>query len=583
MTRLRFEGPTVGLASIVDAQRDKLASLLAGIPTGRRLFLLDEQLVTPLNFLAADFFTQQDVRPLSKDVGEIEKDVNLVAIFYAETAPLLVELLHGLIPTRPDVTIHLLVAPYYSLYLDETLEELDLAKGVTTLEVFDYSLVPLDTYLFSLNVHDSARLLLRGELLPIQRAVSGLLLLTEQVGSFGRICARGSRAVAALEQYLDQVRASPEAQQSLQKPVAFTHVFIIDRGIDMLTPCLDPWTYEALIADHLAYRDSILETDGRSLNSVVDPIFGRLRAVHISDMKQVTDEVIAELRELASEQEQVAANRDAVSLQRIRLVMERSQKAKLEYQLIDVHLDIAKRLQMCLSYGLGHMYSLKREMLCEDVSGKRLVEAVEGYVLENAPLCDILRLISIWCITNTSPTKTVASLLPSLSARYGPAAELAIERLTGLGLLTGGKALYKDLVAIYDLLRNGGSGSISQVFNFIAAPSIALIEKELRAMASEAVAVTTHPDGEGYREVPRPRVSRRAPEGDWNGSVSKDVQLGTPSDPHNVLLLFLGGVTYAEVASSLILDQQLGDSTSIVIVGTEVQSGRALIESVMKE
>lgn len=580
MTRLKFEGPTAALVNVIDAQRDSLASLLAGIPTERRLFLLDERLVTPLNFLAPDFFTQQDVRPLAKDVGEIEKDANLVILFYAETAPLLLELLQELIPTRPDVAVHLLVTPYYSVYLDEALEELDLAKGITTLEAFNYSLVPLDTYLFTLNVRDSARLLLRGELLPIQRAVSGLLLLTEQVGAFGRICARGPRAVAALEQYLDQVRASSEAQQSLQKPVAFTHVFIIDRGIDMLTPCLDPWNYEALIADHLAYHDSILETDGRSLNSSVDPIFGRLRAVHLSDLKQVTDEVIGELRELASEQEQVAANRDAVSLQRIRLVMERSQKAKLEYQLIDAHLDIAKQLQRCLSYNLGHMYSLKREMLCEDVSGKRLVEAVEGYVLEDTALCDILRLISVWCATNASPTKTVASLLPYLSARYGPAAELAIERLTSLGLLTGGKALYKDLVAIYDLLRSG-PGSIGQVFNFIAAPSIALVEKELRAMASDAA--TAHASGEGYREVPRPRVSRRVPEGDWCGSVTKDVQLGAPSDPHSVLLLFLGGVTYAEVASSLILDRQLGDSTSIVIVGTEVQGGRGLIESIVRE
>lgn len=77
----------------------------------------------------------------------------------------------------------------------------------------------------------------------------------------------------------------------------------------------------------------------------------------------------------------------------------------------------------------------------------------------------------------------------------------------------------------------------------------------------------------------------------WSGSVGEDVRLHNDligeQQSSSVLVVFIGGVTYAELAALSILEEQLvmqyGPSVGILTIGTDVASGREILESLVEK
>lgn len=632
MISLSFEERAYDLSDLMASQRDSLLAALENVPGDNRVFLLDEKLRDPLSLIAGDLFKDNEVMFLSTSMNPNPKaDTNLIVIF--DSANIL-DAISGakiFLKARPGIALHFLVTPTCDQYIEQLVCDTGLSDQVHTLEAFSYSSIFLDTNTITLNLqYGFNHILYQKSMTAVQRSAQALLQIANATGLFRNIYARGPEGIRCLRSFLAELRSKPvqimDGPQSHQQP--FEHVFLIDRGIDLLSLTFEPWTYEALLAETFSLHNSALQKDNHCgityLNSL-DPVYKRLRTTHISKIKDKIDKILEELKEVEQEQEQAIAGRDNLSLQQIRLIREKSIIAEKNQKFTEFHVGLANGILKSMSYDLGQAFVLKRELFREGALSKRILDYMLMRIMENAPFVEVLQLYLLIVITSQPKAKDLQIIRSNISARYGISADFLFDTLDKSGLLPAptSKSWFKDLRSAYTLWydedehaeRAHGVSSapyrdISDVFNNRAPLSVRMIERELKAILSSGAgenapkgATKAGPGNDSgldaapsssatYPYMPMTRVwGIKRPLEAWSGSIGEDLHLQDDlvgeQQSSSVLVVFLGGVTYAELAALSILEEQLvmqyGPCVSILTIGTDVASGRTILESLVEK
>lgn len=632
MISLSFEERAYDLSDLMVSQRESLLAALECVPDSNRVFLLDEKLRDPLSLIASDLFKDNDVMFLSASMHPNPKtNINLIVIFDSANILNAISGAKMFLKVRPGIALHFLVTPTCDQYIEQLICDTGLSDQVHTLEAFSYHSIFLDTDIITLNLqYGFNHIFYQKSMAAIQRSAQALLQIANSTGLFRNIYARGPEGIRCLRSFLAELRSKPiqmmDSAQSQQQP--FEHVFLIDRGIDLLSLTFEPWTYEALLAETFSLRNSALQKDKDSgityLNSL-DPVYRRLRTTHISKLKDKIDKILEELKEVEQEQEQAIAGRDNLSLQQIRLIREKSIIAERNQKFTEFHVGLANSILKSMNYDIGQAFVLKREMFREGTLSKRILDYLLMRIMENAPLVDILQIYLLIVITSQPKAKDLQIIRSNISARYGISADFLFDMLDKSGLLPAptSKSWFKDLRSAYTLWydedehtdRAHGISSIpyrdiSDVFNSRAPLSVRMIERELKAILSSSagdnvpkVVTKNGPGSETvldavsnssttYPYVPTTRTwGIKRPLEAWNGSIGEDLRLHDDligeQQSSSVLVVFLGGVTYAELAAISILEEQLvmqyGPRVSILTIGTDVASGRTILESLIEK
>lgn len=632
MISLSFEERAYDLSDLLALQRDSLLTALGNVPENNRVFLLDEKLRDPLSLIASDLFKDSEIMFLSTSLNPHPKtDINLIVVFDSANIFNAISGAKTFLKARSSIALHFLVTPTCDQYIEQLICDTGLSDQVHTLEAFSYNSVFLDTDVITLNLqHGFNHLFYQKSMTAVQRSAQALLQIVNTTGLFRNIYSRGPEGVRCLRSFLAELKSKPiqtlDSTQSQQQP--FEHVFLIDRGIDLLSLTFEPWTYEALLAETFSLRNSALQTSKDSsttyLNSL-DPIYKRLRATHISKIKGKVDTILEELKEVEQEKEQAIAGRDNLSLQQIRLIREKSIIAEKNQKFTEFHVGLANSILKSMSYDLGQAFVIKRDLFRDGALSKRVLDYTLMRIMENAPFVEVFQLYLLIMIVSQPKAKDIQLIRSNVSARYGVSADFLFDTLDKSGLLPAStsKSWFKDLRAAYTLWydedehseRAHGTSSapyrdISDVFNSRAPLSVRIVERELKAilssssrenasksaakggMGGDVVSDTTSGSSATYPYVPVARVwgIKRPLEG-WSGSVGEDVRLHSDlvgeQQSSSVLVVFLGGVTYAELAALSILEEQLvmqyGPRVSILTIGTDVASGREILESLVEK
>lgn len=632
MISLSFEERAYDLSDLLASQRESLVTALSNVPESNRVFLLDEKLRDPLSLIAGDLFKDNEVTFLSPAMKPNPKtDINLVIVFDGANVLDAISGAKVFLKARPSIALHFLVTPACDQYVEQLICDTGLSDQVHTLEAFSYNSVFLDTDVITLNLrYGFNHMLYQKSMIAVQRSAQALLQIVNTTGLFRNIYARGPEGVRCLRSFLAELKSRPaqllEGTHTRQPP--FEHVFLIDRGIDLLSLTLDPWTYEALLAETFSLHNSALQTDKDSgityLNSL-DPVYRRLRATHISKIKDKIDKILEELKEVEQEKEQAIAGRDNLSLQQIRLIREKSIVAERNQKFTECHVGLANSILKFMSYDLGQAFVLKRDLFREGVLSKRVLDHLLLRIMENAPLVEIIQFYLLILITSQPKPKDLQIIRSNISARYGVSADFLFDTLDGSGLLPAltSKSWFKDLRTAYTLWYDEDEHSerahgvsvthyrdISDVFNSRAPLSVRMVERELKAILSsgsgenapkgiarggpsaDSALEGTSDASNSYPYVPATRVwGIKRPLEAWSGSVGEDVRLHNDligeQQSSSALVVFIGGVTYAELAALSILEEQLvmqyGPSVGILTIGTDVASGREILEGLVEK
>lgn len=196
-------------------------------------------------------------------------------------------------------------------------------------------MIPLDTDLISLNSLFGFKQLYVDKNLLINSDLRDCLdYLTGAFDGFLSITGIGDNSVAIAE-----TMQTPSERSS-------NHLIIIDRTADLISPLITPFDYEGILADFVGIDCGVYDIgDGhlRQLNSVHDPLLGKLRlmnwgelAVYIHDQLTLVNSTLDSQKSAKSTKESLDAFKNIA-------------KVTLENKTIHDHISIAERLKTKLT------------------------------------------------------------------------------------------------------------------------------------------------------------------------------------------------------------------------------------------
>ncbi|KAL0589806.1 hypothetical protein ABG067_002031 [Albugo candida] len=577
-------------------------------------FVLDPELSGPLNHILVDGIS------VLKKYG--------VKDFYAFGKPIKTTCDHVLFLIRPSLRGMRYIAKYvrdagpnkhYYLYFvscrtlvcDEILKK-ESVLGNLTIGEFKLDLIPFDDDLLTLELECCFKqFFIEKDKSNLQPITNSIIKLQTIFGMIPNIKYKGSISKIVY----DQVAQFKREQEIVGNPVGILDpeietLILIDRTVDLVTPLTTPMTYEGLLdeimgisngfitvdADLVADEDSTSQTTSPSgekkqvavpLNSN-DELYAQVRDYHVERLGMYLQQQAQSIRE---RYDIFRKNRDA-SISEIREFVKRIPGLKQSYQSLQQHINLAELIKKTADHkSFRDLKAAEHAML----TGETIFDQLEERIGFQEPLISILRQLCLQSVTSGGiKAKQYDYIRRELIQTYGFQVLPALNNLEKAGLLrrrdtlwneaSGFSSARKSLRLIQEEVNLRDPKSIayvSQSHAFGYAPlSVRLVESILKTKSwssiQEALRQLPGPMGE-MSQISTSKSDRENPI--MTAQSSKLDSFGSPEDRKVLLVFFIGGVTFMEIAALRFLSNQINSPYDIIIATTKITNGNHLIRS----
>ena len=481
---------------------------------------------------------------------------------------------------------------------------------ISDLVDFDIDLIPFEDDVLSLELHSSfIDCYVDNDMIMLSHVARSIMKLQSLYGIIPQLKAKGRMASTVLNMVLrmrDERFAAGVADFRHSSEIDMC--CIIDRSVDFVSPLVTPLTYEALIDEMLGIENGVLyvdpkepssrgESSGAKLRrrstgatSRRDPsssqlkkshirlnnnssLYQEIRDANISSIGPILQEKTREVRALYNSRPS-AENVKSKSVEALRDFVRKIPALKEGYESLETHTQIAQEIvRTTNSVSFRKRWRLER-MIMEGGSGQSYLEDA---IARQEPLVDVLRLLSLQSIANCG-LKTSAYLRTEILQTYGFEILLALHRLEKLQMVTKRSSPFQ-----WSKVRNKfkliveGESAMSDVAYVTAgyAPLSARIVQ--MAMKNE-----WKRNEESLRLLPGPQLECTQP-----GVAPKHVKSSSTRDAGDdekktMLVYFVGGVTFMEIAALRWLARRKQSRYNIIIATTKMISGRTFMQSLVE-
>ncbi|XP_043702647.1 vacuolar protein-sorting-associated protein 33 homolog isoform X4 [Telopea speciosissima] len=356
--------------------------------------------------------------------------------------------------------------------------------------------------------------------------------------------------------------------------------------VDMVTPMCSQLTYEGLLDEFLRINNGSVELDASimgvqqegkkvkvPLNSS-DKLFKETRDLNFEVVVQV-------LRQKATSMKQDYTEMTTTS----QTVSELKDFVKKLNSLPEMtrHINLAQHLSTFTSKPsfLGQLDI--EHTIVEGQSYDICFEYIEELIHKQEPIINVLRLLVLFSITNSGlPKKNYDYFRRELLHSYGFEHMATLNNLEKAGLFkkqdtkTNWPTIKRALQLIVDDTDTANPNDIAYVFSGYAPLSIRLIQHAVRS--------GWRPIEEILKLLPGPHLESK------RGGYSSSSIDAIPSTLGNVdkvahgqrslvLVVFIGGVTFAEISALRFLSSQEGMAYDLIIGTTKMVNGHSLVET----
>ncbi|KAG6964941.1 hypothetical protein JG688_00007464 [Phytophthora aleatoria] len=383
-------------------------------------------------------------------------------------------------------------------------------------------------------------------------------------------------------------------------------VVLIDRNVDLVTPMCSPMTYEGLLDEILGITHGFITVDAELIADDDGPNSGNSnRPAQVSVPLNSNDKLYAEVRdyhverlgmnlqqqarEIRERYDEFRKNRDA-SISEIREFVKRIPGLKQNYQSLQQHINLAELIKKTTdSKRFRDLKDAENLVL----TGETIFEQLEERIGDQEPLLGVLRQFCLQSVAAGGvKTKNYTHLSRELVQTYGFEMMLALSNLENAGLLSRRDTLWNEASGFglarksFRLLdedvdprnpRDCAYVSRSHAAGY-APLSVRIVESAIKPRGWSAVQ-------EGLRQLPGP-----------SGEVSQATNKNAADDPaapaaaskldnfgseeRKVLLVYyLGGVTFMEIAALRHLSRQPDCPYDIIVATTKIVNGDTLLKS----
>lgn len=474
-------------------------------------------------------------------------------------------------------------------------------------------------------------------------AAKALMLIQQQYGLFPRIIGKGDNA-KRLADLLIRMRSELKASESpvdddglrgLLPSALIESLIIIDREVDFSTVLLTQLTYEGLIDEVFAIKcnQSKIDTsivgaasnqqqqaqDNGGSTSMKRPIqldssdklYAQIRDTNFAIVGSILNKVA---RRLQTDYESRHAKSTVTDL---RDFVNKLPGYQAEQQSLKIHTGLAEEI---LNYTRSDVFSRILEVqqnLAAGTEPSLQHDNIEELINRAVPLPTILRLLCLEsCVAGGLRPKDHENFKKLILQAYGYQHILTLSALEKLGLLQsrssagalliptvgggppGAKTNYnmlrKTLHLIVDEVNESEPDDIAYVFSGYAPLSIRLVQCILQ---KQTLSTLLNPRG-GQSSLPPNATGWRGFEdtlrqvrgesfdltqsGDDKAAKARQTLSG-PSGERTVVVFFLGGVTFAEIAALRFIGQQLAPGKRLVIGTTSMINGNKVVATALEQ
>ncbi|XP_050238640.1 vacuolar protein-sorting-associated protein 33 homolog [Mercurialis annua] len=480
--------------------------------------------------------------------------------------------------------------PRREVVCEKVLEE-EKIHHLMTIGEYPLYMVPFDEDLLSFELdYTNKDLQVDGDPSSLWHIAKAIHKLESSFGVIPHVRAKGKASVRVADILTHMQTEEPLNSSDMGVPEINT-LILLDREVDMVTPMCSQLTYEGLLDEFLQINNGSVELDGSvmgvqqqegkkmkvPLNSS-DKLFKETRDLNFETVVKVLRQKATSMKEDYSE---ISTNNQTVS--------ELKDFVKKLNSLPEMtrHINIAQHLSTFTSKPSFLARLDMEHTLVDGENYDACFEYIEELIHKQEPLINVLRLLILLSITNSGlPKKNFDYIRRELLHSYGFEHIATLNNLEKAGLLNKQVArsnwvnIKNNLQLVVEDTNTANPTDISYVFSGYAPLSIRLVQHAVRSGWRSVEDI--------LRLLPGPHLeTKRA---GFSGSPSSNTLNGTAATVGRiadgrrslVLVVFIGGVTYAEISALRFLSAQEEMAYDMIIGTTKLVNGNTLIETYME-
>ena len=470
------------------------------------------------------------------------------------------------------------------------------------------------------------------------------MLLQQKHGLFPRVMGKGDNA-HRLMQLLLRMRSeivagersgAGESSLGMMPSTSIESLIIIDREVDFATVLLTQLTYEGLIDEMFVIKDNQAEIDSSVVGSAPgtqgtngpppasqqamkrkiqldssDQMYDQLRDTNFAIVGNLLNKVA---RRLESDYE---SRHGAKSTSELRDFVNKLPRYQAEQQSLKVHTNLAEEIMKHTRSDLFTRILEVQQNLAAGSDPTSQHDAMEELIARDVPLSTILRLLCLEsCVFGGLRPKDLENFKRLILHAYGYQHLLTLDALEKMQLLqpkaganalllpstsaVGTKTNYsylrKVLRLIVDEVNEQDPDDIAYVYSGYAPLSVRLVQcilqkQHLLAITRGANAAAADGFGnaahgwQGFEDAlksVRGETFNKVQKGEEQATKARQMLAGT-GGKKTVVVMFLGGITYTEIAALRFVAKSEEGRRKIVICTTGIVSGGRMMDAAIEK
>ncbi|KAK7115615.1 vacuolar protein sorting-associated protein 33B-like [Littorina saxatilis] len=577
--------------------KDHLTHLLESMPDQKDL-VIDPELTKPLDRVAGIAFLKEHgvdkifkLEPSQKSLPGRGKRIYLVRANMLNMKYIADQITaeRRLGQTREYIVI---MVPR-RLHVCEVILENEGVFGHVTLEEFRLDLFPLDTDLLSLEMHSLFKsFYLEGDYTHIHTVASSLVTLQHLYGRIPNVYAIGKLS----KMTYDLMKTMHDHEEGQQTKFSIGQLYIIDREVDFVTPMCTPMTYEALLDETFGIECGVIELGaeivGKQQNVKMlltsnDPIYTEIRDCHFSSVFPFLSAKAKELHAIHEKKNSLTSIGDLKNFVTQDLGRLKQQQAALSHHISACEHIMKTKMKQDFESAIRAEHNL-----LEGSETRECIAYMENTLYRQDPYLSSLRLLCLLSLTQNGLTpRDYKTLKTDFLHSHGFEHLATFFSLKKLGMLVEQeqtskvaavklrRSQFRQLANKLGLVPKSGEEvmtknptDVSYVFGAAYAPlTVKIVEYILQHEALQSFEDIGRMLPGGIHTHVKYRAASKG------AAKTTFLPVGQHS-PRTVLVYFLGGCTFSEVAALRTLAQR--EKLQIIVATTAMITGPSLLDSV---
>jgi len=543
--------------------------------------------------------------------------------------------IHGHQRKEIDADYYIYICPRKTLICEKILQ-IEGVLDLVAVEDFELALIPMDKDLISLEYKGSFKHVISDETTSLYHNVAeAVKKLESYYGKIQHKYGKGKGAHKVLKILKDLEAIDDLADDELESQIDCA--IFVDRTVDLITPFCTQFTYEGMIDDMYSIENSHicvpgtligLETDEKKmlpLNSE-DEFYEEVRNLHFSVLRTLFTGKFKDIERIKNTKGSEISESGYHELFRL------FDQVSKQYYSLTSHTNIADSISNALkTEAFNHKVAIEQAILLSE-TGDLITNFILELIRQKQPIEKVLRLLCLESITKKGlKFHDFDKFEREITRYYGPLEQFTLQNLNKAGLLTRKGAAKPDwdkVVEGFDLIQEEAEPSdfsnpedVNFVYSGYAPLSIRLLQLENygwygnESIMEPLPGKMTHPEvsqekrqelekaAEKKREV---RIAKqkdlelrrkqmeksgssnplalalmesenRTDAGEELEEQSNEDEDSETRKKREILVFFIGGVTYAEIAAIRFLNRTLKDR-HYLIATSEIINGNRIVD-----